>query len=96
MFRNNEKTTVSPKGTFYQEFGKPEIMPQNAEDTSESMTQIARDWVNQDLPIYPQTSKFLNLRKYHEMASQIDSSGKAVYRTLEVSDDMNSTSSHKF
>jgi hypothetical protein len=96
MFKNKDDITVSPKGTIYQAFKKPELIVQKEEDTSESMTKIARDWVNQDLPIYPQTSKFSNLRKYHEMASQMDSSGKAVYRTLEVSEDMNSTSSHKF
>lgn len=58
---------------------------------SEHLHKLAKDWMNQELPTGPQTSKFAESTKHNGFGQGFDSMGRVVYRTLEVSEELNSS-----
>lgn len=50
-----------------------------------------KDWANQDLPVYAQTSKVAEMGRYIQMSQNQDMMGRTVFRTLEVAEDLNSS-----
>lgn len=58
---------------------------------SDNMHKLAKEWVNQELPHWPQNSKFADTSKHTGFGQGFDSMGRAVYRTLEVSEELNSS-----
>lgn len=92
LFSSVTSKPHSPAGSIHrnQKAKRRQNTMQNSEDGSDNDCQMARDWVNQDLPVYPKTSKFSEIGRYNGMDGQIDSMSKNVFRTLEVSDEIES------
>ena len=93
LFSHGRADRVNSPHELKNQTQKMNKLSQKMENYQDS-NRIAKEWVNQDLPVYAQTSKMAQVDQFQKMNQRVDHLGRKVYRTLEVSEEVTSSCSN--